>query len=216
VTTPRDPQAKKTDPRARTEWIAGVIVLALGAPLVFSYAYALADGETRRKETPLRALLGNETYERLARGEKTEEHYFGNSLLAPDFTLTDQHGKPWRLRDQRGKVVVLNFWTLTCQPCVEELPSLIELSQILEHDDDIEVVALSTDKDWNEVRTLFPPGNRLRVLFDPERKIVRDKYGTRLFPETWIIDRRGVVRLRVDGRRDWSNALTIDAIKSVL
>ena len=212
----RDTTAKKNDPRNRSEWIAGAIVLALGAPLVFSYAHALADGETRRKETPLRALLGHANYERLARGEKTEEHYLGNSLLAPDFTLPDQHGKPWRLRDQRGKVVVLNFWTLTCQPCVEELPSLLELSEILEHRDDIEVVALSTDKNWNEVRSLFPPGNRLRVLFDPERKVVRDKFGTRLFPETWVIDRRGVVRLRVDGRRDWSNPLTIDAIKSVL
>ena len=192
----RDTTAKKNDPRNRSEWIAGAIVLALGAPLVFSYAHALADGETRRKETPLRALLGHANYERLARGEKTEEHYLGNSLLAPDFTLPDQHGKPWRLRDQRGKVVVL--------------------SEILEHRDDIEVVALSTDKNWNEVRSLFPPGNRLRVLFDPERKVVRDKFGTRLFPETWVIDRRGVVRLRVDGRRDWSNPLTIDAIKSVL
>ncbi len=212
----RDTLPKKNDPRNRSEWIAGAIVLALGAPLVFSYAHALADGETRRKETPLRALLGHGNYERLARGEKTEEHYLGNSLLAPDFTLPDQHGKPWRLSDQRGKVVVLNFWTLTCQPCVEELPSLLELSEILEHRDDIEVVALSTDKNWNEVRSLFPPGNRLRVLFDPERKVVRDKFGTRLFPETWVIDRRGVVRLRVDGRRDWSNPLTIDAIKSVL
>jgi peroxiredoxin len=212
----RDTLPKKPDPRNRAELIAGAIVLALGAPLVFSYAHALADGETRRKETPLRALLGHANFDRLARGEKTTEHYLGNSLLAPDFTLPDQHGKPWRLSDQRGKVVVLNFWTLTCQPCVEELPSLLELSEILERRDDIEVVALSTDKNWNEVRALFPPGNRLKVLFDPDRKVVRDKFGTRLFPETWVIDRRGVVRLRVDGRRDWSNPLTIDAIKSVL
>lgn len=216
MTMARDTHPKKHDPRARSEWIAAAIVLALGAPLVFSYAHALADGETRRKETPLRALLGDATYERLARGEKTEQHYLGNSLLAPDFTLPDQHGKPWRMRDQVGKVVVINFWTLTCQPCVEELPSLLELAAIAARRDDLEVVALSTDKNWSEVRTLFPPGNRLRVLFDPERKIVRDKFGTKLFPETWVIDRRGVVRMRVDGRRDWSNPLTIDAIERFL
>ena len=211
---PRDPHPAAG--ASRSEWIAGVIVLALGAPLIFGYAHALADGETRRKETPLRAMLGDKAFERLSRGEKTEEHYLGNSLLAPDFTLPDQRGKPWSLRDQRGKVVVINFWTLTCQPCVEELPSLLELAQIADKRDDIEIVALSTDKNWNEVRSLFPPGNRLRVLFDPERKVVRDKFGTRLFPETWVIDRRGVVRMRIDGRRDWSNPLTIDAIESFL
>ena len=54
------------------------------------------------------------------------------------------------------------------------------------------------------------------MLFDPERKIVRDKFGTKLFPETWVIDREGVVRLRVDGRRDWSEPLTLDAIERFL
>jgi peroxiredoxin len=190
--------------------------MVLGAPLVFGYAHALADGETRRKETPLRAILGDHAFERLSRGENTEQHYLGNSLLAPDFTLPDQSGKPWSMRAQRGKVVVINFWTLTCQPCVEELPSLLELAQIAARRDDIEVIALSTDKSWEEVQTLFPPGNQLRVLFDPERKVVRDKFGTKLFPETWVIDKRGVVRLRVDGQRDWSSPLTIDAIERFL
>jgi hypothetical protein len=55
----------------RAELIAGLIVLALGAPFVFVYARAMADGETRRREAPLRAILGDESFERLARGEKT-------------------------------------------------------------------------------------------------------------------------------------------------
>lgn len=130
--------------------------------------------------------------------------------------LSDRDGKPWRLRDQRGKVVVLNFWTLTCQPCVEELPSLLELASMAQKRDDIEIVAVSTDKDWNEVAALFPPRFALKLLFDPERKIVSGKYGTRLFPETWIIDARGVVRMRIDGKRNWSEALTLDAIQSFL
>ena len=164
----------------------------------------------------LRALLGDESYERLTRGDKTEVNYLGNELLAPDFTLTDHSGKPWRLRDQRGKVVVMNFWTVTCQPCVEELPSFIDLAELTANRDDIEVVAISTDNGFDEVATLFPPQFRLNVLFDPERKIVRDKYGTKLFPETWIIDPRGVIRMRVDGARKWSDALTLDAIERFL
>ena len=207
----------KPNPRGRrAELYAALIVGVLGAPLIFLYARAMAEGETRRREAPMRAILGDESFERLARGERTPEHYFGDSLLAPDFTLMDRNGRPWHLRDHRGKVVVLNFWTITCQPCVEELPSVLELADIAQHRSDVEVVAVSTDENWSSVAALFPPKFSLQVLFDPERKIVRDKYGTRLFPETWVIDRRGVIRLRVDGRRNWSEALSLDAIESFL
>lgn len=203
--------------RRRAEVWAALIALCVGAPFVFLYTRAMADGELRRRQAPIRALIGDQAFERLARGEQSPTHYYGNELLAPDFTLQDQNGKPWRLRDQRGKVVVMNFWTITCQPCVEELPSLLELAGIAEaRGGDVEVVAVTTDKNWSEVAALFPPEPRLKVLFDPERKVVRDKFGTKLFPETWIIDGRGVVRMRIDGKRNWSEPLTIDAIERFL
>ncbi len=214
--TPAASPAERLTRNKRRELIATLIVALLGTPLVFMYARAMASSEARRRETPLRALLGDDSYERLARGERTEENYLGDQLLAPDFTLLDRNGKPWRLRDHRGKVVVMNFWTMTCGPCVQELPSILELADMAKHSGDFEVVAVSTDKSWNEVAALFPPQFSLRVLFDPERKIVSGKFGTRLFPETWVIDPRGVIRLRVDGRRDWSEALAVDVIESFM
>ena len=102
----------------RRELLAGLPVFLLGTPFVVAFARAMADGETRRREAPLRAMLGDESFEKLRGGAKTEEHYLGNELLSPDFVLPDQHGKPWRLRDQRGKTIVMNFWTITCQPCL--------------------------------------------------------------------------------------------------
>lgn len=200
----------------RVELWAALIALCVGAPLVFLYARAMADSELRRRQAPLRAMIGDVAFEQLARGDKTTEHYYGNSLRAPDFTLRDKNGRPWKLSDRRGKVVVMNFWTITCQPCVEELPSLIELADIASQRDDIEVIAVTTDKEWSEVAALFPPKFHLNVLFDPERKVVRDKFGTKLYPETWIIDGRGVVRMRIDGRRNWSEPITIDAIERFL
>jgi peroxiredoxin len=192
---------------------AGLLVLCLGAPFVFVFARAMADAEVRRREGPLRAMVGDEAFEALTHGVKTELHYLGDGLLAPDFTLQDKDGKPWRLRDHRGKLIVMNFWTVTCQPCVEEMPSLVTLADIAQKRTDIEVVTVSTDKDWNAVAAIFPPRSRLKVLFDPERKIVRDKFGTKLFPETWIIDADGVIRMRVDAARDWGSALTIGALE---
>jgi peroxiredoxin len=198
----------------KRERVAALIVFALGVPFVFIYARAMAEGEVRRREAPIRAMIGDDSFERNSRGERSEEHYYGNHLTAPDFELSDKDGKPWRLRDQRGKTVIMNFWTVTCQPCVEELPSFLELADMLRGNKDFEVVAITTDKNWSEVSALFPPHFNLKVLFDRERKIVRDKYGTRLFPETWIIDGKGIVRMRVDGKRNWSDALSLDVIKS--
>jgi peroxiredoxin len=207
--------AAEPKPRQR-ELFATLLIVCVGAPLLFVFARAMADAEVRRRETPLRAMIGNEAFEASERGEKTELHYLGDGLLAPDFTLRDQTGKPWRLQEQRGKLVVMNVWSITCQPCVEEMPSLITLSDIARRRQDIEVVAISTDKDWAAVAPIFPPGSRLRVLFDPDRKVVRDMFGTKLYPETWVIDRGGVVRMRVDGPRDWKSALSLEAIERFL
>lgn len=198
----------------RAEQVAGLLVFALGAPLVFMLASAGVDGETRRREAPLRALLGDETYAALASGERTEQHYLGDDRLAPDFTLRDREGNEFRLSEHRGKTVVLNFWTITCQPCIEEMPALEELARIVADRDDVELVSIATDRTWDDVSTVLGPRSPLRVLLDPDRAVVRERFGTRLYPETWVIDPRGVVRLRVDGPRDWSSAVALDAIES--
>lgn len=199
----------------RAEYFAGILTFALGAPLLFLVASALADGEVRRREAPLRALLGA-AYEPLVRGEETEEHYFGDDRLAPDFELRQANGRTWRLSDHRGRVVVMNFWTVTCGPCVEEMPTLVSLARVLEHRDDIELVTVTIDRDWDDVVEVVPVDGPLLVLQDADRSVVNGRYGTVLFPETWVIDPEGVIRLRIDGARDWSSAVALDALESFL
>jgi peroxiredoxin len=206
------PAVNDNKAKSRELW-AALLVLLIGAPFVFVFARAMADGEVRRREGPLRAMLGDQAFNALSSGQKTEMHYLGDGLLAPDFTLEDKDGKPWRLKDQRGKIVVMNFWTITCQPCVEEMPSLITLADIAKQRKDIELVAITSDKDWASVAAIFPPRSNLKILFDPKRKIIKDKYGSKLFPETRIIDGDGVVRMRVDGPRDWGAALSLAAFE---
>ena len=200
----------------RQELVAALVALTVGAPLFFLFARSAVDGERRRSEAPVRAMIGDSAFEAAARREKTAKHYFGNTLLAPDFRLDDAHGRPWQLSEQRGNVVVLNFWSVTCQPCVQELPSLNELARMTRHRKDIQVVAVSTDKGPDEVAAVLPPNNELTILFDSDKSVVRDRYGTKLYPETWIVDARGVIRLRVDGRRDWSSALALQLVESFL
>jgi peroxiredoxin len=199
---------------SRREVIATLIVAAIAFPLLFVFTGAIADARARAREAPFRAVLGNARFEALMQGAGDVPHYLGASLLAPDFTLPDQGGGQWRLSEQRGKVIVMNFWTVTCRPCIQEMPTLELLSEIVEPWGDVEVVAISTDRSWAEVETIIPRTSRITSLLDSEREIVSGKFGTRLFPETWIIDADGVVRFRYDGALDWSDPVALDLIRA--
>ena len=196
----------------RSEQLAALIAVVLAIPLVASYAAAMHDGEVRSRETVFRAVLGDARFDELMAGEGGFPHYLGNTLGAPDVTLTDREGNPWRLADHRGKVVVLNFWSITCPPCLEELPSLEILAQFAERWGDVEVVAVSADPGWDAVSSVVAPDTRMTHVFDPTREAITGRFGTRLFPETWIIDKGGVVRFRYDGAMDWSSPLAVQLV----
>jgi peroxiredoxin len=220
-----------------SDWIALGLALGIGAPLVYAIGGAYVEGEVSRREAPLRGLLGPRAYEALREGDETPQHYmqrppvpawvgaFGDNRRLtdrsrdrrmPNFALQTRGGDRWSMRAQRGTVVVLNFWSITCPPCLEEMPSLVELAELLEGRDDISLVAVSTDRNWQAVDSAVPPESKLTVLLDPGGEIARNRLGTRLYPETWVVDRDGVIRLRVDGARDWSSALVMNVLEGYL
>jgi len=199
---------------SRRELIATIIVATIGFPLIFIFTGAVVDARARAREAPFRAIFGNARFEQLMEGQGGVPHYLGASLLAPDFTLPQQGGGEWKMSDQRGKVVVMNFWTVTCRPCIQEMPTIELLAEIIEDWGDVEIVAVSTDRSWEEAETIIPRSSRITSLLDSERQVVTEKFGTNLFPETWIIDANGVVRFRFDGAMDWSDPVALDLIRA--
>jgi peroxiredoxin len=134
---------------------------------------------------------------------------------APDFSLPDRQGRSHTLQELRGRPVVLNFWSVDCPPCLEELPSLRRLSQIARAHGTFSVVTVSVDSTWEAVSHLFPEGDETLVLLDPERAVVTRSYGTSRFPETFLIDAEGNIRARFDGARDWSSREVLEVIGSL-
>jgi peroxiredoxin len=199
---------------SRREVIATLIVAAIAFPLMFIFTGALVDSRARAREAPFRALLGNSRFEELMDGRGGVPHYLGASLLAPDFSLPKQGGGEWKMSEQRGKVVVMNFWTVTCRPCIQEMPTIELLAEITEDWGDVEVVAISTDRSWEEAETIIPRTSRITSLLDADREVVTGQFGTKLFPETWIIDADGIVRFRFDGALDWSDPVALDLIRA--
>jgi cytochrome c biogenesis protein CcmG, thiol:disulfide interchange protein DsbE len=127
---------------------------------------------------------------------------------APDFTLQDSDRKV-ALTQFRGQVVVLNFWATWCPPCNQELPSLMSMQ---EHTRAKGVVLLGVSIDVDEDayhRFLKLRGVNFLTVRDPDRK-VSDIYGTHGWPETYIIDRQGVLRRKVIGPIDWNASDVIE------
>ncbi len=174
--------------------------IAIAALAVYAFVSMARDSETRRACVPVCAM---------------RPAYAGRNRMAPDFALPDADGNQVKLSQYRGKTVVLNFWTTTCPPCLEEMPSLAEFAKVVAKRSDVVVLTVSTDLTKDVALTalhtlLRDPKPPFPVLFDPESTVVHDKFGTELFPETWVIDPNGVIRARFDGARDWSKALAVE------
>jgi len=122
---------------------------------------------------------------------------------APEFTLQDSDHKV-SLNDYRGKVVLLNFWATWCPPCIAEMPSLIELQKKMK-DKDIVILGVSIDEDEAAYHKFLKNyGVNFVTVMDKERK-TPTIYGTFGWPETYIIDRQGVVRRKFIGAAEWTS-----------
>ena len=145
----------------------------------------------------------------------TEYKVIGVGDRAPELRLQSIDGKTVSLADLRGKVVLVHFWATWCPPCVEEIPTLERFYlQVL--GTDIEVLAVSVDDSADALKT-FLEKNKVHfpVLRDPGGKAAAS-YGTRKFPETYVVGRDGVVRYKVIGPMDWSVPANAATVRSLL
>lgn len=127
---------------------------------------------------------------------------------APDFTVQDSDRKI-ELNQFRGQVVVLNFWATWCPPCNEELPSLMSM-QDRTRARGVVVLGISIDVDSDAYhRFLKQRGVNFVTVRDPEERI-SGMYGTHGWPETFVIDRQGVLRRKVVGPINWNSPEVIE------
>ena len=128
----------------------------------------------------------------------------GEGSSAPDFTLKDLSGKDVQLSSLRGKVVFLNFWATWCPPCREEIPSMTRLLKAMDGKP-FQMLAVSIDDGGKPAVDAFlkQNGYALPALNDPGQTIGK-MYGITGVPETFVIDKKGVILKKVIGGMDWS------------
>jgi peroxiredoxin len=136
-------------------------------------------------------------------------------FLAPEFALTGEDGKTYRLSDYRGKVVVLNFWATWCPPCRYEMPSMERAHQKV-RGENIVLLAVNVGETSDQV---FEFTGRYPVTFplplDLDGAVLR-QYPVIGLPTTFVIDPRGLVTHRAIGGREWDDEQLLGELRKLL
>ncbi len=131
--------------------------------------------------------------------------------IAPDFKVSDGTTTV-NLANYRGRVVLLNFWATWCSPCVAEMPSL----EKLHHDmPNLVILAVSIDQDPVAYKDFLVSHHiDLITVRDPSQS-APELFHTDMWPETYLIDRKGIIRSKFIGAQDWSDPAIRALIKSL-
>jgi peroxiredoxin len=122
----------------------------------------------------------------------------------PDFTLEKMDGSPFKLSEQKGKIIIVNFWASWCNPCVEEFPSMIKL--IDKYKEGVTVVAVSTDDDRKDIHAFLKafglPRPGFEVVWDKNKSVMK-AYGIEKVPESFLVGKDFKLIRKVLGIENW-------------
>ncbi len=136
----------------------------------------------------------------------------------PEIKAPDLSGKAFEGSIFKGKILIVNFWASWCEPCIEEVPSLMSLVRQL--DGQAELIAISGDSDKAEIMSFlksFPglQGPHITLLWDQDKSLVK-KFGIERLPETFIAGRDGKLVKKVVGSVRWDHAESVSYFKELI
>jgi cytochrome c biogenesis protein CcmG/thiol:disulfide interchange protein DsbE len=118
---------------------------------------------------------------------------------APDFEMKTLEGDTFELADHRGDVVVVNFWATWCAPCVQEIPTFIEMQRKF-GDDGLQFVGVSLDKQGFEVVRPFAEKMQINYpLVVDDGSLAKEFGGLQGVPTTYVVDTDGQIQHRIEG-----------------
>lgn len=187
-----------------------VVGLVVGL-MVFMYVRAVGPAAQDDRLGPCRAL-------KPAASNSAMKSFPAHAI---DFAAPDASGGEMSLSQYKGRVVFLNFWQTACPPCIEEMPSMEALQQKY-GPKGLSVVALASEASFAPIEKFF--GGRkpsMTVLLDPPEGDdavgrISLRWGTRKWPETYLIDKRGVVRYYYISSRDWTSTNAQRCVQALL
>jgi DsbE subfamily thiol:disulfide oxidoreductase len=137
-------------------------------------------------------------------------------LNAPELMISDQSGKTYSLADLKDSVVFVNFWATWCQPCREEMPSLQALYTQFKDRKGFRMATILYRDDYQRAMAYMKENNyEFPVLLDSNERTAKS-YGVTGVPETYILDRKGILKEKMIGPFDWSSPQAVSRISELL
>lgn len=131
------------------------------------------------------------------------------------FDLPDLQGQQHSLDDYRGQVVLVNFWASWCSPCIKEIPVLKRLKQDL-NNQPFEVLAVNVGEQkyrvWKFVKLI---SFELPVLLDTHKDAFTS-WGASVLPTSFLLDKQGRIRYRVQGDTEWDSEEVVALIEALI
>jgi thiol-disulfide isomerase/thioredoxin len=135
-------------------------------------------------------------------------------LIAPNFTLADLTGKKVSLEDFRGQIVLVNFWATWCEPCLEEMPSLQSLYEKFKGRK-LVILAVNVNETGQDLENYLKTTTiSFPILL--EGQSTAQRYGTDKYPESYLIDNRGIVIQKIIGPQNWMHEEAIKYFDGLL
>ncbi len=126
---------------------------------------------------------------------------------APNFSLADLDGVDHSLEQYKGKVIMLNFWSITCPPCVEEMPHMQKAYEKLK-DQGFQIIAINLDNDLEKVEEFLNEKGIDFLVLKGDSAVPR-KYMVRFIPKTLFIDTEGIITYEKIGALNFEEIVVI-------
>jgi len=136
---------------------------------------------------------------------------------APDVSVVSlANGSTLKLSDLKGKVVLLNFWATWCPPCREEIPSMMKLNSLMAGKP-FQMVAISVDEGGKPaVESFFKESGFSLPAYVDESGASAKSYGVTGIPESFVIDKQGVIVKKIIGGFAWDSPEAVSFLEELM
>jgi thiol-disulfide isomerase/thioredoxin len=133
----------------------------------------------------------------------------------PPLVLNDIHGEQHALEDYRGKVVMVNFWAGWCYPCIQEIPGMLKLAQLLA-DRPFVTLAVNVGEERRKLPGFVKKmDEHMVILMDTESQAFKRWKGV-ILPSTFILDPAGRIRYEAYGPVKWDAPHVVTMLEEIM
>ena len=203
--------------RNRPQILIFLMAMAIG---VLSYQYYSSNSnlelyKERYKELAIlylnEVMKAPELLPPISNDDETKKIDFSYNTLQ----FENLENESFRIQDFKDKILFINIWATWCNPCLAEMPSMVELYENYKDDERIEFLYLSREK-MNVIKNFIPNDENLQKL--PLYKITSDDefFATKAIPTTFILNRQGVIVVEDVGSAYWNDRSVIEYLNNLL